>query len=86
MKAIGNRLSKLESRSFSADRPRSLMRLQIMPLGSKLCLADARCQRMISADGTLMELVHFLDHDEGADELGDGELDRWVEYFPIVRS
>jgi hypothetical protein len=37
---------------------------------------------MLSANGTLMELVRFLDHDEGADKLRDGELNRWVEYSP----
>jgi hypothetical protein len=38
---------------------------------------------MLCSDGSLMGLVDFQKHNEGADELTDEELDRWVENFPI---
>ncbi|MGD0438814.1 MAG: hypothetical protein ABSB86_20315 [Bryobacteraceae bacterium] len=54
-----------------------------MDLGSKLCLADATCQRSLSREGTLMELVNFRKHAEGPYELTAEELDAWVAGFPV---
>ena len=83
MKPVIRRLRRLEDQFGSSDRPRSRSRLMVMDLGSKLCLADATCKRMLCSGGNLMELVEFQKHNEGPDELTDEELDRWVENFPI---
>jgi flavodoxin len=55
----------------------------IRDLGSKLCLADATCKRMLCSNGGLFETVDFKAHHEGPDELTEEELDRWVESFPV---
>jgi len=57
----------------------------VRSLGSKLCLEDATCTRMLCENGALLEFVDFKNHDEGADQLSDEELDRWVENFPVQR-
>ena len=83
MKTIATRIARLEDQFGSSDKPRSRSRLLIMDLGSKLCLADATCQRTLGRDGTLMELVNFRKHAEGPDELTAEELDAWVAGFPV---
>jgi hypothetical protein len=85
MKTLARRIDKLEDQFGSADRPRRHSRLQVMLLGSKLCLADAKCTRTLCSGGSVMELVEFQKHNEGPDELTNEELDRWVETFPIQR-
>ena len=83
MKPVIRRLRRLEDQFGSADKPRPSFRLVVRDLGSKLCLADATCKRMLAADGTVMELVKFQNHDEGPDELTNEEMNRWVDSFPI---
>jgi hypothetical protein len=83
MMTIDRRITRLEHQLGSANRPRPRIRLMVVDLGSKLVLEDATCQRSLSRDGTLMELVEFRNHREGPDELTSEELDRWVEGFPV---
>ncbi len=83
MKTIVQRITQLEDQFGSADKPRPRLRLLVMDLGSKLCLAVATCTRTLGPDGTLMESVRFQNHREGPDELTDAELDAWVARFPV---
>jgi hypothetical protein len=83
MKTIARRISRLEDQYGSANKPRPRLRLLVMGLGSKLCLADATCTRTLGPDGVLMESVHFQNHREGPDHLSEEEIDRWADTFPV---
>jgi hypothetical protein len=40
-------------------------------------------RRTLWSDGTLFEMVEFIKHNAGPDELTDEELDGWLEGFPV---
>jgi hypothetical protein len=82
MKTLARRIGKLENQFRSADMPRRHSRLQVILLGAKLCLADAKCTRTLCSDGSVMELVEFQKHEEGPDELTGEELDRGLKPSP----
>ena len=50
--------------------------------GAKPSLVGATCQRTLSPDGTLWEMMHFTNHNYGR-ELEQDEIERWVDGFPI---
>ena len=51
--------------------------------GAKPSLVGATCQRTLSPDGTLWEIImHFTNHNYGR-ELEQDEIERWVDGFPI---
>ena len=83
MKTIVQRITQLEDQFGSADKPRPRLRLLVMDLGSKLCLADATCTRTLGPDGVLMESVRFQNYREGPDQLSEEEIDRWADTFPV---
>ena len=83
MKTIDRRIARLENQFGSTDRPRPRLRLLVMGLGSKLCLADATCTRTLGPDGVLTASVCFQNHREGSDRLSEEEIDRWADTFPV---
>ena len=84
MKPMNRRLSKLEHRLRPAGwKPRGLLRYLVSRSGSKRTLEGATCQRSLWPDGTLFEMVMFPEHNAGAAEVTDDEMERWIATFPV---
>jgi hypothetical protein len=84
MKTMNRRLSKLEDR-FRPEgwKPRGVFGYLICVAGSKWRLEGATCQRCLWPDDTLFETVMFPEHNAGADEVTDDELEEWIASFPV---
>ena len=83
MNTVIRRLHRLEEQFAPADRPRRRIRLVLCMAGAKPSLVGATCQRTLSPDGTLWEIImHFTNHNYGR-ELEQDEIERWVDGFPI---
>jgi len=80
MKAIGRRVCRLEVRFAPRDKPRERVRLVVGAIGPEEGLQNATCQRTLSANGLLTEVVRLKGSGDG---LTDEDLDRFVESFPI---
>jgi hypothetical protein len=83
MKPMVRRVQRLEEHFGSAERPLPRMRVEVMALGSKLCLEDAICTRTRCPNGQVVEVIEFQNHSEGRDEISAEEVDRWLDAFPI---
>jgi hypothetical protein len=82
MKNLDRRLARLEDRlaaDFAYD-PRQRLRVVVCNLGRTLSLETSTCQRTLSADGFLTEMVRL---DGARRGLTDEEMEKFVETFPI---
>jgi hypothetical protein len=80
MRDLGSRLEKLESSWNAAKKPSQIIRIVVSNYAGSLNLATSKCQRTLSANGLLMEIVNF---DGNTDELKEQELEQFVEGFPV---
>jgi hypothetical protein len=85
MKTLVKRLARLEERLTPVHpdylrNPRIRHRLVVRRLGSASGLETATCRRTLSADGALFEMVKL---DGSRFDLADGQLEQFVESFPI---
>jgi hypothetical protein len=84
MKTVIKRLARLEEQFVPPEhKARKCFRLIVCRYGDKTSLENATCQRTLSPDGTVMELVELYGSNEGPDSGTAEELDRWVAGFPI---
>ena len=65
-----------------ATAPRSVFRVVVSAVGRSLNLETSRCKRTLQADGAVLE---FVELDGDCHEITDGELDQFVERFPLER-
>lgn len=82
MRAITRRLCRLEDQIGLAGKPRRRFRL-VVSLAKPLNLATSTCQRRLSPDGLLTEIVRL---DGSRDGLTDEELEKFIERFPVEGS
>jgi hypothetical protein len=83
MKTLGRRLQRLEDHFVSADRPQRRLRLVVCMAGARPSLEGAMCRRSLCADGTLLELVKYANHNDEPAAVADEQIDAWVDEFPI---
>jgi hypothetical protein len=80
MRNLASRLEMLESTWNGAKVPSQIIRIVVSNYAGSLNLAKSKCQRTLSPNGLLMEIVNF---DGNTDELKDQELEQFVEGFPV---
>jgi hypothetical protein len=80
MRNLASRLEKLESSWHGAKVPSQIIRIVVSNYAGSLNLAKSKCQRTLSPNGLLMEIVNF---DGNTDELKEQELAQFVECFPV---
>jgi hypothetical protein len=85
MKALANRLYRLEQRLVQTDylhHPRNVMRIVVSGFAEQPGIGpDARCTRTLCPNGTLMECVKL----DGDDEtLSKDEIGQFVNGFPVT--
>jgi hypothetical protein len=51
--------------------------------GARPRLEGATCRRSLCADGTLLELVRYANHNDELAELADEQINAWLDGFPI---
>ena len=84
MNALARRLGRLENQIISAERPRQRLRIMVRGTGTRPRLEDATCTRSLCADGTILEVVRIMKHNNVRGDLTAEQLDQWVETFPVL--
>ena len=86
MKPVIRRIARLEDRLAPqpdfARNPRGRLRIVVCKMDRELNLETSRCRRMLTASGSLTEVVR-LDGIRGG--LTDEELEKFVQRFPVER-
>jgi len=80
MRALANRVGRLESNWRIGKEPRSVIRVILSAIAPRLNLQTSTCTRRLSSNGDLTELVQL---DGSRDELSNEELNEFIERFPI---
>jgi hypothetical protein len=83
MKTLGRRIQRLEDHFVCADRPQCRLRFVVCMAGARPSLEGATCRRSLCADGTLLELVRYANHNDGPEHLADDEINAWLDGFQI---
>ena len=87
MKTVIRRIARLGDRFAPppdfAHNPRGRLRIVVCRMDRALRLETSRCRRMLTADGSLTEVVR-LDGIRGS--LSDEDLERFVQCFPVERN
>jgi hypothetical protein len=80
MERLSKRLDKLDAIFNPLGQQRSSKRWVVTVLGRPATLANTRCTRRLSSNGTLMETVWLDGTYEG---LADEDLERFIQSCPI---
>jgi len=85
MKAVFQRVRRLEIRFMPGRGPSRRFRIIVRRLDGEPGLENASCQRTLCPDGTVFELIR-LDRSSGRTAFPSEEFEAWVERFPVSQA